>query len=109
MSVQAFTTFSAKDAKTRFGELLDEALGKPVGITKHDRLTAFVVSKAHFEAMSQRIQHLDDQLWLAKAELARKEGFVGSERVDAILSKLNKEIDNNDDVANYEASGKVLG
>lgn len=100
MAMHAFTIFSAKDAKTRFGELLDEALGKPVGITKHDRLTAFVVSKAHFEAMSQRIQELDDELWLAKAKLARKEGFVGSDRVDAILSNLNKEIDENE-AGNY--------
>ena len=80
-----FTIFSAKDAKTRFGELLDEALSRPVGITKHDRLTAYVVSKRDFEAMLERIQELEDQLWLAKADLARKEGFVGAERVDALL------------------------
>jgi prevent-host-death family protein len=100
--MQTLTTFSAKDAKMRFGELLDEALGKPVGITKHDRLTAYVVSRSHFEAMSQRIQELDDQLWLAKAELARKEGFVGPDTVNAFLSNLDKEIDNNE-AGNHEA------
>lgn len=81
-----FTTFSAKDAKTRFGELLDEALGRPVGITKHDRLTAYVVSRRDFEAMVAKVQELEDQLWLARAALARNEGFVGAERVDAFLS-----------------------
>ncbi len=81
-----FTTFSAKDAKTRFGELLDEALGRPVGITKHDRLTAYVVSRRDFEAMVAKVQELEDQLWLAKAAIARNEGFVGAERVDAFLS-----------------------
>lgn len=81
-----FTTFSAKDAKTRFGELLDEALGRPVGITKHERLTAFVVSKRDFEAMLAKIDELEDQLLLTKAELARSRGFVGAERADALLN-----------------------
>jgi len=81
-----FSMFTAKDAKSRFGELLDAALGQPVGITKHDRLTAYVVSKRHFDAMQEKIQQLEDQLWLAKAELARKEGFVATERVDAFVS-----------------------
>lgn len=100
---QAFSTFSAKDAKTRFGELLDAALGQPVGITKHDRLTAYVVSKNFLESTLHRIEELEDSLWLAKAEIARKEGFVGAERVDAILSKF-KEIDNNE-VSNNKTSG----
>ena len=82
------TIFSARDAKMRFGEMLDAALGHPVGITKHDRLTAYVVSKRDFEAMLANIEELKDQLWLAKAELARKEGFVGAERVDANVSQL---------------------
>src|SRR5947207_10661790 len=87
MNVTApFMTFSARDAKTRFGELLDEALGRPVGITKHDRLTAYVVSKRDFESMLASIEELRDQLWLAKAELARKEGFVEPSRADALLN-----------------------
>ena len=94
------TTFSAKDAKARFGELLDAALGGLVGITKHDRLTAYVVSKREFEALVNKVQELVDQLWLAKADAARKEGFVGSEHVDALLSKIG-EIDN-EEVKNHE-------
>ncbi len=85
-AVAPFITFSAKDAKARFGELLDEALGQPVGITKHDRLTAYVVSKRDFEKMLANIENLEDQLWLAKADLSRTEGFVGPDRVDALLS-----------------------
>ena len=95
METAAFSIFSAKDAKTRFGELLDEALGQPVGITKHDRLTAYVVSKRDFDAMQNKIQELDDQLWLAKADLARKEGFVSTERVDAFLSDF-RNLDNDE-------------
>ena len=97
-TVAPFTTFSAKDAKARFGELLDVALGQPVGITKHDRLTAYVVSKRDFEGMLANIKNLEDQLWLAKADLARKEGFVGPDRVDALLNDLRNinDVENSD-------------
>lgn len=93
MNVTTLTTFSAKDAKTRFGELLDTAMGRPVGITKHERLTAYLVSKFDFESLLGKLQELEDRLWLIEAENARKEGFVGSETVDALLSKL-RNIDN---------------
>ena len=86
MNQQALTTFSARDAKTRFGEVLDEALGRPIGITRHDRLTAYVVSKRDFDALVGRVQELEDQLWLAKADAARNEGFASNEDVDALLS-----------------------
>ncbi|MBB3005336.1 prevent-host-death family protein [Paraburkholderia tropica] len=79
-------TFTARDAKTRFGEVLDEALGSPVGITRHDRLTAYIVSKRDFDALRERVQDLEDQLWLAKANAAREEGFASASDVDAFLS-----------------------
>jgi prevent-host-death family protein len=79
-------TFTARDAKTRFGEVLDEALGQPVGITRHDRLTAYVVSKRDFEALTNRVRELEDQLWLAKANAAREEGFASQSEVAALLA-----------------------
>jgi len=82
------TLFSAKDAKAHFGALLDAALGRPVGITKHDRLTAYVVSKNDYETMIEQLQTMEDQLWLLKANAARKEGFVDAKTVDAQLNKL---------------------
>lgn len=93
MSTATFKTFSTMDAKTRFSELLDEALAKPVGITKHNRLTAFIVSKNDYEAMLDNMQKLEDQLWLTKAELARKEGFVGEERIKAFVSSVEESRD----------------
>jgi prevent-host-death family protein len=98
MNATTLTTFSAKDAKARFGELLDTAMGRPVGITKHERLTAYLVSKFDYEAMLGKLQELEDRLWLIEAENAHKDGFVGSETVDTLLSKLrnfdNEEIRN---------------
>lgn len=106
MAPATLTTFSARDAKTRFGEVLDEALGRPVGITKHDRLTAYVVSKRDFEAMVKKLQDLEDQLWLLKADAARKDGFVGKEEVDAFLADF-RNLD--DEVGNNKASQEGLG
>lgn len=84
----ALKTFSASDASTRFADLLDAASSKPVGITRQDQLAAYLVSKGDFDAMVASIQELEDQLWLAKAELARTQGFVGSNRVKAIVGSL---------------------
>ena len=90
MNAATLITFSARDAKARFGELLDRALGHPVGITKHDRLTAYVVSKIEYEAMVERLQELEDQLWLLKADAAREEGYVSPKGVEALLSNIGK-------------------
>lgn len=87
-------TFSARDAKTRFGEVLDEALGQPVAITRHDRLTAYVVSKRDFDALTNRVQELEDQLWLAKADVARNEGFASSNEVNALLTQHRNAVGN---------------
>ena len=81
-------TFSARDARARFGELLDAASNEPVGITQRDQLTAYLVSKSDFDAMVASIHELEDQLWLAKANQARSGGFVGSDRVKTILGSL---------------------
>jgi len=80
------TTFSAMDATARFGEILDEALSRPIGITRHNRLTAYVVSKRDFDELVNHIRELEDQLWLAKAEIARNEGYANAEEVSAFLS-----------------------
>jgi len=46
-------TYTANDAKTRFGELLDRAQREPVPVTRHNRLVGVVVSSADYEAMRQ--------------------------------------------------------
>ncbi|MDB5990372.1 MAG: type toxin-antitoxin system Phd/YefM family antitoxin [Herbaspirillum sp.] len=98
------TLFSARDAKAKFGEVLDTALGRPVGITKHDRLTAYVVSKNEYETMLEKIETLEDQLWLLKADAARKEGFANTDDVSAFLANLRIP---DAEVGNNKASPKV--
>ena len=44
-------TFTANEAKTRFGEFLDRAQRSPVGVLRHGRLVGVMVSAQDFEAM----------------------------------------------------------
>lgn len=89
---EALITFSARDAKARFGEVLDEALGRPVGITRHERLTAYVVSKRDFESLRDRVQELEDKLWLLQAEIARTCRRIQKLRKSALLAKDLQEV-----------------
>lgn len=44
-------TYTANEAKTRFGEFIDRAQREPVGVLKHDRMVGVMVSVQDFEAM----------------------------------------------------------
>ncbi len=44
-------TFSANEAKTHFGELLDRAQQEPVRVTRHDRVIGVMVNADDYEAM----------------------------------------------------------
>jgi prevent-host-death family protein len=44
-------TFTANEAKTRFGEMLDRAQREPVRITRHNRVVGVMVSAEDYEAM----------------------------------------------------------
>jgi len=98
MNAIPLTLFSARDAKMKFGEVLDTALGRPVGITKHDRLTAYIISKFEYESMKEAIEKLEDQLWLMKAEAARSEGYADSKQVSAFIANTrNQDSESEDD------------
>ena len=44
-------TFTANEAKTRFGEFLDLVQREPVQVTRHDRVVGVMVSVQDYEAM----------------------------------------------------------
>jgi hypothetical protein len=48
-------------------------------------LTAYVVSKKTYEAMLEKIEALEDQLWPLKADAAREDGFASTDDVNALL------------------------
>ncbi len=58
-------TFTANEAKTRFGEFLDSAQREPVRVMRHDRVVGVMVSAQDYEAMrafyANRLQHTLDE------------------------------------------------
>lgn len=80
-------TFSAVDAKNRFGELLDAARREPVIIKKHGRSVAVMLSTEEYK----RLEILDDAWWGERAIKAMKNAkFLGHEKsMDYINSVLH--------------------
>lgn len=44
-------TYTANEAKTRFGEFIDDAQRQPVRVMRHDRVVGVMVSAQDYEAM----------------------------------------------------------
>lgn len=44
-------TYTANEAKTRFGEFLDKVQREPVRVMRHDRVVGVMVSAQDYEAM----------------------------------------------------------
>lgn len=93
---------SVKDAQVRLAELLRAASEDPIEIAAEDGRAAYLVSKHDFDAMVAAVEQLTDQLWLVRAELARKGGFVASDEMKEIVGKLN-------DVAHADADTRERG
>lgn len=78
-------TFTANEAKTRFGEFLDRAQREPIGVLKHDRMVGVMVSAQDFEAMrafyADRLQHRLD----VSAQTAAQSGLT-PEALDNLLA-----------------------
>jgi prevent-host-death family protein len=68
---------TAKDAKNRFGELMDTVQREPVSIEKHGRPVAVVLSEVAYEKM--KLEHLKAMLAVGEAQLDRDEGIDGKE------------------------------
>jgi prevent-host-death family protein len=68
---------TAKDAKNRFGELMDTVQREPVSIEKHGRPVAVVLSEVAYEKM--KLDHLRAMLAVGEAQLDRGEGIDGKE------------------------------
>ena len=45
-------TYTANDAKNKFGEVIDAALQQPVSITKHNRRSVVVMSDAQYQSLA---------------------------------------------------------
>ena len=69
------STFAAREAKTRFGELLDTAQREPVTIEKHGRRVAVVLSASEYDALvAVKREQLLAELQVGLDQLDRGEG-----------------------------------
>jgi prevent-host-death family protein len=78
-------TYTANEAKTRFGEFLDRVQREPVRVVKHDRLVGVMVSAEDYEAMREfyadRLRHA-----LRDSTAAAEAAGMTRARLDALLA-----------------------
>lgn len=82
-------TFSAKDAKQRFGELMDTVQREPVSIEKHGRPVAVMMSETEYEEM--KLERLRSMLAMGEAELDR--GEFADYSLEKLRAKLDSELE----------------
>lgn len=78
-------TYTANEAKTRFGEFLDRAQREPVRVMRHDRVVGVLVSAQDYEAMrafyADRLRRTLDE----SADAASRAGLT-PEALDDLLA-----------------------
>jgi prevent-host-death family protein len=76
--------FSANQAKTQFGQMIDMVQKEPVQVTRRDRVVGVMVSAQDYEAMrafyANRLQHTLH----ATATAAKKQGLT-QKQLDSLL------------------------
>ncbi len=81
-------TFSAKDAKQHFGELMDTVQREPVSIEKHGRPVAVMLSEVEYQEM--KLERLRSALAIGEAELDR--GEFADYSLEKLQAKLDSEL-----------------
>lgn len=74
-AIQAFVTIAAKDAKNKFGEMLDTVQREPLTIKKHGRAVAVVMSTQEYQQM--KLERLRAKLAVGEEQLDRGKGAEG--------------------------------
>jgi len=75
----------AKEAKNRFGELLEAAQRHPILITKNNR----VVAEIRRSSERTRFEEVEDQIWLERAIKAEKTGkYLGVKKSAEFLKSI---------------------
>lgn len=82
-------TFSAKDAKQHFGELMDTVQREPVSIEKHGRPVAVVLSDVEYQEMKR--EQLRSALAIGEAELEK--GDYADYSLEKLQAKLDSELE----------------
>lgn len=78
-------TFTANEAKTRFGEFLDRVQREPVRVMRHERVVGVMVSAEDYEAMRAFYANRLLQTMDKTADGAAAAGLT-PDKLDALLS-----------------------
>ncbi len=78
-------TFTAKEAKNKFGQLLDSAQRAPVTITKNGRAVAMMLSLADEKMISAIEDLLEAQYWDDRIAEAEQGGYLSVEESNQVL------------------------
>jgi len=91
-------TFTANEAKTRFGELLDRVQREPVQVTKHNRVIGVMVSAEDYQSMRayyvdrlQRTMRETAEAAAAKGLTDEKLAQLLNEETYDVLCEISKE------------------
>ena len=76
----------AKEAKNRFGELLEAVQRHPIIITKNNR----PVAELRRFSEKTRFEEMEDQIWGERANEAAKKGYLGPKKSEEFLNKLRQ-------------------
>ena len=86
------SVFTAKEAKNRFGQLLDAAQREPVTITKNGRAVAMMLSASDEGMIAAVERFLEERYWGERVAEAERGGYIGARESNRILSEaLNAE------------------
>jgi len=87
------SVFTAKEAKNRFGQLLDAAQREPVTITKNGRAVAMMLSASDDSMIAAIEGFLEERYWGERIADAERGGYIGVEESGRIMSEaLNAEV-----------------
>ena len=86
-------TVTSKEAKDKFGVLVDTARREPVTITKHNRPAVVVISSERYA----ELEALEDKMLLAAAKRSEKGGFLTAEETADFLQEVSDIGKRNDD------------
>jgi len=80
------TRVAAKEAKNRFGELLEAVQRHPIIITKNNR----AVAELRRISEKTRFEEAEEAIWLERTLKAEKEGYLGVKKSEEFMKKLRQ-------------------
>ena len=80
-------SFTASDARRRFGVLLETARREPVTITKNGRAVAMMLSASDDGVFAIVEGFLEGRYWCERIAEAERGGYIGARESNRILSE----------------------